>query len=189
LTGRFDLDSVRRRLLHPHPPESKEGPPIAAVAVIINPNDRGGTVLLIKRTEREGDPWSDQVGFPGGHKSSEDRDFLQTAIREAREEVGINLSEHELLGSLPPVVALSHRVQVTPFVFALRRAATVHPNREVAETFWVPLATLQEIRISRRRVRVAEGEFDVEAYVYDGHVIWGLTFRIINLLIDKKVDL
>jgi 8-oxo-dGTP pyrophosphatase MutT (NUDIX family) len=126
------------------------------------------------------------VGFPGGHKSVEDQGFLETAIRETREEVGIDLNEHELVGSLPFVAVRSRRVEVAPFVFALRRTVAVQPNNEVAESFWIPLTNLQEFKVTRQRERVGEAELDVDAYVYHGYVIWGLTFRIINLLLNRN---
>lgn len=188
MTSQFDLQVLRSRLL----PESsvlksEQGLPVAAVAIIINPNDRGGSVLLIKRTEREGDPWSGQIAFPGGHKSPKDQDFLETAIREAREEVGIQLHEHELLGILPLVSARSHRVRVAPFVFQLKTTVTVHSNDEVAESFWVPLNTLSGLRMRKSVVRVADGTLTVDSYIYNKYVIWGLTFRTINLLLAKDI--
>ena len=162
--------------------------PVASVAVIINPEDRGASLLLIKRTEREGDPWSGQIGFPGGHKSPGDRDFLQTAIREAKEEVGIELSRHRLLGSLPLVTTRSRRVQVAPFVFALKFMVAVQMNREVAENFWVPLTELGRLEMKRRRVQAEEMDLEVESYDYRGRVIWGLTFRILNLLLGRRSE-
>lgn len=189
MTNQFDLQSLRGRLLlGSSVSEAERGPPVAAVAVIISPGDRGDSVLMIRRTEREGDPWSGQMAFPGGHKSPKDRDFLETAIRETREEVGIHLHKHELLGHLPPVTARSVRVQVAPFVFQLKSTVTVRTNDEVAESFWVPLAELQKLEVSKREVKTEEGILTADAYVYNGHMIWGLTRRIINILLNRKFE-
>jgi 8-oxo-dGTP pyrophosphatase MutT (NUDIX family) len=185
LTGTVDLDSLKKRLRRePSASESDQGEPVAAVAIIINPNDRGGSILLIRRTERVGDPWSGQVAFPGGHKDHADRDLLATAIREAQEEVGIDLQEHELLGQLP--VMLSRTRRVASYVFQLKADVAVQSNDEVAESFWAPLTTLNEITVSRSEVRVEEGKLNVEAYVYNGNVIWGFTFRMINMLLNRE---
>ena len=168
-------------------PESKEGdqPPEAAVAVIINTSQGSNSLLLIRRTERRGDPWSGQIAFPGGHIGPSDRSFLETAIREAKEEVGISLRRHVVLGALPLVYARSHRVRVAPFVFQLRTNVRTHPNMEVASTFWVPLNELANCKVAKSEVRVDEGQLTVDSYVYRENVIWGLTFRIINLLLGK----
>ncbi len=187
MTGTVDLESLKKRLRRePSASESDQGEPVAAVAIIINPNDRGGSILLIRRTERVGDPWSGQVAFPGGHKDHADRDLLATAIREAREEVGIDLQEHELLGQLPVMFSRTRQVPVASYVFQLKTDVAVQSNDEVAESFWVPLSTLNGITVSRSEVGVEEGKLDVEAYVYDGNVIWGLTFRIINMLLNRE---
>jgi len=141
---------------------------------------------LIKRTERVGDPWSGQIAFPGGHKTSSDRNFFETAVREAHEEVGIDLRQHELLGQLPLVYARTRRVQVAPFVFQLKTNVIVKSNEEVAEKFWVPLSLLALSEVNRTEVKVEEGKLNVEAYIYGGNIVWGLTFRIINILLDRK---
>ncbi len=167
-------------------PESKEDRPVAAVAVIVNPHDLGGSVLLIKRVERLGDPWSGQIAFPGGHKAPGDRDYLETAIREAGEEVGINLREHLLLGHLPLVRAHTRRIQVVPYVFELKTSVMVRLNEEVYESFWAPLDSLEKINATHTEVEIEGGKLRVDAYPYDGYVIWGLTFRIINTLLDRR---
>jgi 8-oxo-dGTP pyrophosphatase MutT (NUDIX family) len=186
---RFDLTSLRERLVVQPPLRSLvKDLAVASVAIVINPEDRGGSVLLIRRTERTGDPWSGQISFPGGHKSPTDQSLLQTAIRETEEEVGVELVQHELLGALPIVLTRSRGVQVAPFVFALEFMATVRANREVAESFWVPLAELVQLEPITRTVHVEEGNLEVSSYDYQGRIIWGLTFRIINLLLDRKIE-
>ena len=136
LTDTFDLELLKGRLRRKPPASgSDQGEPVAAVAIIINPNDRGGSILLIRRTERVGDPWSGQMAFPGGHKSHDDRDFLATAIREAREEVGIDLEEHELVGQLPVMYSRTRQVPVASYVFQLKASVAVQSNDEVACLF------------------------------------------------------
>jgi len=188
VSERFDLAALQNRLLHEAPSNLQPDLPIASVAVIINAEDRGGSVLLIRRTERGGDPWSGQIGFPGGHRSPVDSNFLRTALRESQEEVGIELSERDLLGSLPFVITRSRRVQVAPFVFRLKSRVAVKMNREVAESFWVPLNELSQLEVERREVRVEEGKLEVNCYDYGGRVIWGLTFRILNILLGRMVE-
>ncbi len=72
----------------------------AAVALVLVPGSEGPELLLIKRTERDDDPWSGQMAMPGGRRDEEDHDLLQTAIRETREETSVDLGEAEVLGEL-----------------------------------------------------------------------------------------
>src|SRR3989442_6990796 len=77
--------------------------PAAAVMMILHDGRHGLEVLLGERTKREGDPWSGQVGLPGGRHRAEDPTMLATAIRETKEEVGIDLEGRaEILGHMPP---------------------------------------------------------------------------------------
>jgi hypothetical protein len=80
------------------------------------------------------------------------------------------------------------RVQVAPFVFALTFTVTVRTNREVAESFWVPLAELKRLEARGRTVHVEEENLQVSSYDYRGRIIWGLTFRILNLLLERRVE-
>ena len=187
MTAEFDLKLIKARLDREMPKQEVGSDlPVAAVAVIIDPSSQGGAILLIRRRERGDDPWSGQIAFPGGRKSLADRDLLQTAMREAMEEVGIQLKDHELLGHLPVVATRSRAMRVLPVVFQLKSEISIHANTEVTETFWVPLKDLEKLEIGNREVKVEEGHLTVPSYEYEGHVIWGLTFRILNLLLDKR---
>ncbi|MGA3405479.1 MAG: CoA pyrophosphatase [Candidatus Bathyarchaeia archaeon] len=188
MTSTFSIDLLRRRLLPTDTDlKSKETHlPHAAVAVIIDSSQTGSSLLLIRRTERSDDPWSGQIAFPGGHKAPSDRSFLETAIREANEEVGISLKKHVVLGVLPLVYARGRRVRVAPFVFQLMTSVEIRSNMEVADVFWVPVNELANSAVTKSQVRVEGGELTVSSYIYRRIVIWGLTFRIINLLLGTE---
>jgi hypothetical protein len=74
---------------------------------------------------------------------------------------------------------------VAPFVFQLMNNVAVRLNDEVAESFWVPLSELLKIRSTTSQVQVEQAKLNVDCYIFDEHVIWGLTFRIINILLNK----
>src|SRR4249920_1192032 len=96
----------------------------AAVAVILRDTPSGFEVLFIRRAEHEGDPWSGQMGFPGG-RAEPGEDLAATAVRETREETGIDLARAgEPLGELDEVRAMARMrpmdLTIRPFVFQLR---------------------------------------------------------------------
>ena len=186
MSNTFDPQLLRQRLspVNSDVTSGKDHPPETAVAVIIDPQ-HGGSMLLIRRTERESDPWSGQIAFPGGHKASSDRTLLDTAMRETDEEVGIALRQHEILGALPPVRSLTRRISVAPFVFLLKEREEIRRNVEVADAFWIPLRDLAGSVIVKSEVQMDNVRDLTDSYVYRGNVIWGLTFRIINILLDS----
>lgn len=190
--SQFDVAQIRRALgtqVEPIRPSS-DGK-FAAVAAVLRPGAQGAEVLLIRRAEHDRDPWSGHMAFPGGRFDPGDADLLHTAIRETREEVGLDLSEHAtLLGPLEPLPAIARgrRVGITiaPFVFALERHVELSPNHEVEETLWADLGRLASGDIaSIVRYRLDEEVLELPAWDVDGRIVWGLTYRMLQTLLDR----
>lgn len=145
------------------------GPNTAAVALLL----QGGKFLLIKRAEREGDPWSGHVGFPGGHwKPGES--LLDTVTREVLEEVGIDLRTAHLMGVMEPDSPMNARdLKVYPFVFKLDSVGDIRLGEEVAGYMWVTKSDLVETEWRGR-----------PAFNVMGWIVWGLTYRFIKRAIQ-----
>ncbi len=150
----------------------------ASVAVILS----GVRVLLIKRRPRKGDKFFWQVGFPGG-RAKNGESCLETAIREAQEEVGIQLLRENLKGELPFMNTLITKVRVKPLIFRLDEQ--VRPKidgREVEDARWVKLSPRRSLAyIPNRRIMTP-------AFIMEGLVVWGLTYRILSLLLHRFRD-
>ncbi|CAN5756594.1 hypothetical protein BH23GEM3_BH23GEM3_00010 [soil metagenome] len=166
-------------------PEHRE----AAVSLLLRPHTTL-ELLLIRRAEFGGDPWSGHVALPGGRRGYGDADLLVTACRETEEEVGVPLARvGTFIGSLDevtPGTPILPPVVIAPFVMAVpSHTRTVPDPREVQSAIWVPLAALRdtaamsEIVIDTPR---ASGSFP--SLVYDDLVIWGLTYRILRQFLD-----
>jgi 8-oxo-dGTP pyrophosphatase MutT (NUDIX family) len=157
----------------------------ASVAVTLN-DPESPNVLLIKRADRVDDPWSGQVAFPGGKVQEGDRTLKETAIRETREEVGIDLGQDaDFLGYLTPFRTHTGTLDVFPAVFLLRKKVEVRPNEEVSSYQWVKLErlTAEQVR-SSYRVDAGGQTRELPALLVDGYVVWGLTHRIISSLLS-----
>ncbi len=185
------LASIRARLRDRAPQRfSGDANRKAAVAAVLRNGPLETEVLLIRRAERAGDPWSGQMAFPGGHLDPGDADLLATAMRETREEVGLDLREHELIAPLDEHPATYQGVftgmLIAPFVFVLRGSPELRPNHEVASIVWAPLG------------RMARGELDTSyelsrgdqrlrlpAFGVGPHIVWGLTHRMLQNLLES----
>jgi len=182
------LERVADRLARRSPERREDvGSIQAAVALVVAPGDSGCLeLLLIKRAEHPGDPWSGQMALPGGRRDPEDQDLLATVARETREEVGVVLRPDRLLGELDdlhPRTPLLPPVVVRPFVFGLRHRPTVHASSEVALHVWVPLDELASGR-TRSEVGIPGRDVRYPAYQVGAHVVWGMTERIITPFIE-----
>jgi 8-oxo-dGTP pyrophosphatase MutT (NUDIX family) len=186
------VDKIRRRLIgHRGSVIDDEGYARAAVAVVLRDRHGGAEFLAIERSERPGDPWSGHMALPGGRQQPADGDLFATATRETEEEVGINLrADAELLGHLDDVQAYGRgrplELLITPFVCALTAPVTLSLSaQEVQSALWVPVAALEHPDAQGRYTyRLGPVETHHEAFVYRGHIIWGLTYRILNLLLE-----
>lgn len=175
----------------PGAPAADDGAPArAAVAITLRPAADGVDLLLIRRAEREGDPWSGQIALPGGRWSPNDESLLHTALRETWEETGVDLAAGGLvlgtLDELRPRTAALPAIIVTPVVVALEAPVSLLLSDEVAEAFWVPLDLLRAPETSREsQVRVRGATWKVPSFVVHEHVVWGMTERILRQLLSR----
>lgn len=160
------------------PPVSTAG---AAVVIVLRDGRSEVETLLIERTERADDPASGQVAFPGGHVADGDGSLATTALRELEEEVGLDRAD--LTGDLRYVgtlLAVRFGVKVSIFATGLApeaRHPTVRSAEEVAHVFWLPRSALG---VSRSVVReTTRGPTEVPATVFEGHVLWGFSRRVL----------
>lgn len=159
-----------------------EGRPQAAVALLlVGVPDR---MLLIRRADRVGDPWSGHLALPGGRRQSDDADLLATAIRETEEETGIRLERawcRAELDDLLPRTPTLPPILVRPFVFVLPVAVDPGLSGEVAHAAWLPLASLLADGVRRPHTIEIRGEpRTVDGYHLPEGFLWGMTERIVT---------
>ena len=179
------LERLRKFLLPLELAEAElKAKPAAAVVVLLQNGARDLEVLLGERSKREGDPWSGQIGLPGGRRRVEDGTMLATAVRETREEVGIDLEgDADILGHMAPrAPGNKPEILVVPYVAVARSSIEATPGPEMASVFWAPLADLPATH-ARRVVPTILGELNVPSFTYGGRLIWGFTYRILEELL------
>lgn len=175
------------RLLHRCDPVIIHRPQWRRAAVLLamwNEESRP-RILFIRRSHRVRHH-KGEISFPGGVWESRDGDLLQTALREAHEEVGILPAEAVPLGRLDDAMTLTSRYVVAPFVAALPSPPALRANREVAEILPVPLHRfLTPDRFEARQQEIDGLALPVYAYEVEGLRIWGATARILQDLMSR----
>jgi 8-oxo-dGTP pyrophosphatase MutT (NUDIX family) len=171
--------------------EVHEGMRWAAVAAVLRSTESGAELLFIHRAEDVRDPWSGHMAFPGGRVEAGDDSYLEAAVRETLEEVGLDLGRHgRLVARLSDLPAIGRgrpmNLAIAPFVFELEGEPELTAGYEVAEIVWVPLAfLLDRTNLSTLRWNRHGQELDLPCYRFDGHVIWGLTFVMLDELLVR----
>jgi len=138
-------------------------------------------------TERRADlrRHAGEISFPGGRQDFPDEDLRDCALREAHEEIGLEPMGVELVGALPPVGTLVTGYRIFPFVGLIEPGQTWRPQAsEVAQVLEFTLADLiaghEMQRLLRKGVPIK-----TPTYTVDGHLVWGATARIVQLLLER----
>ncbi len=181
-------------LLRATPPRSVERGPatrVAAVAAVLRNLDEP-EILFIKRAAHPQDPWSGHIAFPGGRQDPGDADSLATALRETREEVGLDLAAHaRYVGPLDDLQAQwrSQRIDlvIVPHVFVLEADVAPRPDpSEVELTLWAPLGPMLRGETRTSHAYHHEGQdLRFPAWQVGEHIVWGLTHRMLESLFGR----
>lgn len=124
-----------------------------------------------------------EIAFPGGQASDGDRDLLDTAIREAREELSLSVSRSQIVGQLRTVTTRNSGFTIVPFVTVLEEIPPLSPNSEVEEVLCIPimpfLQTLTEDDDEEHRAL-----FEAYKLTYQNKIVWGASARILKQIAD-----
>lgn len=180
----IDFDAIARALarreLHTPPADGRTP---ASVALILRRDEEGPAILFVERAAHDDDPWSGDIGFPGGKVEATDRSPREAAERETREETGLDLRTARFFGHLTDIVGAHLPVRVACFVYGIETDPSLRLNAELQDAFWVPLTALSEPqRHVVAPVRFGDEPFERPAIrlpVADKPVLWGITYRLV----------
>ncbi len=186
-----DICSMLRGTL-PGPPDTHvPGGRVAAVAAVLRENAGNVELLFIRRARRRGDPWSGHMAWPGGKREPCDTTNIDCAVRETREEIGLDLArDGRLVGRLRgwesgrPAPRGLHAIFA--YVFAVGDDVDLRVGSEVQEIVWIPISYFGQWR--RRSPWSWFGRWlpaVPPAFRYDGRLIWGLTQWMLGDLLAR----
>ena len=164
--------------------ESKSTPQQSAVLVLFYPVNGLTKLIFIKRPVDES-VHSGQIAFPGGRVEPEDRDLTQTALREASEEVNVNPSQVEIIGSLSKLHIPPSNFDVYPVVGFINSRPEFKGNDEVDKILEVSVGELLDPKTKTfKTIRHRLGKLvDVPCYFIEGEIIWGATAMMLGELL------
>ena len=184
----MDLNLLARRLQSEYPLPEMLKPPqpgSAAVLVILYTRHRQPHVLLIQRSDNLS-LHAGQISFPGGIYEADDAHLLNTALRETREELDLDIKASQVLGLLPEVRTLTG-FHIAPFITIFDQLPRTRPNPgEVQKVLEIPLLPLLS---THHREMGYLPEKKMVAYWYLQHRVWGATAKILQQIGKHSSDL
>jgi 8-oxo-dGTP pyrophosphatase MutT (NUDIX family) len=158
----------------------------SAVLIPIFKKDTEYHIVFIRRTNTV-KTHKGQISFPGGARDTTDTTLLDTALREAMEEIGLHPGDAVVLGELDDEITTTSNFIVTPFVAMIPWPYRFTENKgEVAEIISVPISALQDKGCVKMDIETIDDGIVVDSYNYhyQGNIIWGATARILKKLLD-----
>ncbi len=156
----------------------------AAVLLLLYAKEGAYHVLLNKRTELV-EHHKGEISFPGGARDPEDRDFLDTALRETEEEMGVSRGDVTILGELDDIITRTN-FGVRVFVGTIPYPYPFKPSQdEIAEVLEVPLSVLQDPANLRQDARWVDNQLTTSnSYACGEHIVFGATATILEQFLD-----
>jgi len=180
-----DFEARLTKALEAHEPQEMAAPGARSAAVLIpivlEPEP---TLLFTVRTDTVSSH-PGQISFPGGAVDDTDHSRAAASVREAEEEIGVDPSTVRLVGELDTFPTFVSGYIVTPFVglLDLEPELTLNPA-EVTRVLHVPVTSLSNEIRREPGFTHAERTYPTEAWVWEGHVIWGVTARIVRQFLE-----
>ncbi len=158
--------------------------PMAAVLAPLYEDDDGQVRVVLTKRPDSMPTHAGHIAFPGGRPDPADNGPVDTALREAYEEVGIEPAQVEVLGFLPPIDTVEFSLLVVPVVGRVSTPLGLVPSeREVAKVY-TPL--LSDLADASRWWSIPWNEWEVWYYDLEGDTLWGATAWMVRLMVGLE---
>jgi 8-oxo-dGTP pyrophosphatase MutT (NUDIX family) len=125
-----------------------------------------------------------EISFPGGKFDKNDSDLLETALRETREEIGLKISNKQVIGQLNPVVTLNSGFTILPFVSIVEKITSLSANSEVENILHIPLESFLKTMTDDPNPNHQKIQ-EMYTFEYQNKIIWGASARVLKQIANR----
>ncbi len=177
----MNLVKVRNALSSSITSEVHDTPKTKLAAVMIIIYETEPTIIMTARPKTM-NHHAGEISFPGGRWHQEDRDLLVTAIRETREEIGIDIARDQVIGQLKPVTTLNSGFTIAPFITIWDKIPPLTPNSEIESILRIPLIPLLKT-IEDDKDPTHKSIQEMYTFTFQNHLIWGASARMLKQML------
>ena len=184
----MDIEQIRSALtseIHATQLAELDENELASVLIIIYGKEP--TILMTEKAQTL-KVHAGEIAFPGGKWCEKDQDLLETAIRETKEELCLEVSKEQVVGQLDSVITLNSKYKITPFISFLENIPSLKANSEVGSILHIPLVsflnTMAEDNLPEHR-----SIKEMHTFTFEKYNIWGASARMlkqISVLLSEK---
>ena len=185
------IPKIKENLSSYKPSGPIAGLPQAAVLILLHETSEDLNVIYCLRSNNL-PTHAGEVAFPGGKREEKDETLKETALREAQEEVNLELKDVEVLGEISSVQS-RFGLSVTPYIGILKSNTLIADGNEIAEVFSVPL---NFIKNNMQKEQKSENWDNKKVFFpffeFENKMVWGLTaYMTVEFLklLDIEIDL
>jgi len=186
----MDIEQVRSTLtseIHTAPPAELDGNELASVLIIIYGKE---PMILMTKKAKTLKVHAGEISFPGGKWCEKDQDLLETAIRETKEELCLNVSKKYVVGQLNNVITLNSKYRITPYLAILEDIPSLKANSEVESILHIPLISLLRT-MADDNLPEHRSIKEMYTFTFENHHVWGASARMLKqinaMFSDKKL--
>jgi len=184
----MDTEQIRSVLtseIKTMPPADLDGNELASVLIIIY--GESPFVIMTKKASNL-KVHAGEIAFPGGKWCEKDQDLLETAIRETKEELCLEVSKEQVVGQLNSVITLNSKYRITPYLAILEGIPSLKANSEVESILHIPLVSLLRTMADDNHPEHRSIK-EMYTFTYEKYNIWGASARMlkqISVLLSEK---
>ena len=184
----MDIEQIRSALtseINPTPLSELDENELASVLIIIYGKEP--TILMTEKAQTL-KVHAGEIAFPGGKWCEKDKDLLETAIRETKEELCLDVSKEQVVGQLDSVITLNSKYKITPFIAFLENIPSLKANSEVESILHIPLISFLST-MADDNLPEHQSIKEMHMFTFEKYNIWGASARMlkqISILLSEK---
>ena len=184
----MDIEQIRSALTTEiNPPSLSELDENKLASVLIIIYGKEPTILMTEKAQTL-KVHAGEIAFPGGKWCEKDKDLLETAIRETKEELCLDVSKEQVVGQLDSVITLNSKYKITPFIAFLENIPSLKANSEVESILHIPLISFLST-MADDNLPEHQSIKEMHMFTFEKYNIWGASARMlkqISILLSEK---